>query len=215
MKIFRILFLVCAALAILAWATENGKLVLGDIVYSPLYWEDIRIAGERARAVAGTSIPDFVVYKTNGAGSRGVFTYRFDHVTDEEVFFMEQLPHSYKLGTDLYAHAHWAPIDAGAGTVRWCLEYTWAKLNGTFGNTQFACNSCTAGGVGDAHQLCSMGAISGVTNNDISSMLICRFFRDADASTGGTDTYGSDAVFLEFDFHFQIDSPGSRQELVK
>lgn len=41
-------------------------------------------------------------------------------------------------------------------------------------------------------------------------MLCCRLFRDA-----ANDDYGGDVAFLEFDFHYEIDSLGSNSEYYK
>ena len=43
----------------------------------------------------------------------------------------------------------------------------------------------------------------------LSSMLVCRLYRSA------SDSYGGDAGLLEIDFHYEIDSDGSRQEYTK
>ncbi len=61
------------------------------------------------------------------------------------------------------------------------------------------------------HHIAGFDAISG-TGKGISSMLICRLFRDV---SDPNDTYGADAFVLEFDFHFQIDAPGSFQATSK
>ena len=46
----------------------------------------------------------------------------------------------------------------------------------------------------------------------LSSMLICRLYRDpADAA----DTYPQDVAFLQFDVHYEIDSLGSETEYGK
>jgi hypothetical protein len=45
-------------------------------------------------------------------------------------------------------------------------------------------------------------------------MLVCRLFRDA-AGVGGTDDYDDDAGLLEIDFHYEIDTIGSRTETAK
>jgi len=57
--------------------------------------------------------------------------------------------------------------------------------------------------------MASFSAISG-TGKTISSMLICRLFRDV-----SEDDYNNDAAFLEFDIHYEINSVGSKTETVK
>jgi hypothetical protein len=48
----------------------------------------------------------------------------------------------------------------------------------------------------------------------ISSMLVCRLFRDATGS-GETDDYPETAGLLEFDFHYRADSVGSYDHAFK
>ena len=49
------------------------------------------------------------------------------------------------------------------------------------------------------------------TGHTISSILICRIKRVA----AQTDNYASGIAILDFDIHYEIDTIGSRQELVK
>jgi hypothetical protein len=43
--------------------------------------------------LCGSNDPSFSVYKTNGAGSQGVFTYWFSHLSENELYFVVQMPH--------------------------------------------------------------------------------------------------------------------------
>jgi hypothetical protein len=203
---------------------SNGVLidpVNGIYLYgSAIAWDDLRFPALDTK-LGGSKDPGFAVFKTNGAGSQGVFLYWFDKNTEEELYFVAQLPHRWAQGTDLEVHCHWVPAAtaAGAGTdVCWGLEYTWVNINGTFGNTALiygdeqsngATETLTAG----KHYLTELGTISG-TGKTLSSMLVCRIFRDA-GGTGGTDDYDDDAGLLEVDFHIQIDSFGSDDEYAK
>ena len=65
----------------------------------------------------------------------------------------------------------------------------------------------------DKHYLTNFAALSG-TGKTISSMLLCRIFRDA-TGAGLTDDYDNDVGLLEIDFHYEIDTAGSREVLVK
>jgi len=146
---------------------------------------------------------------TSTAASRGVFTYFFSPGVIQEVFFTAQIPHAYLQGSDIHPHVHWVSPTSNAGTVIWGLEYTWANLGTILGTTTviFATEAgpCTA----LEHTLTSLPAMPG-TGKGISSMLSCRLFRD-----GVTDTYPDPVALLEFDFHYQIDTFGSRQEFSK
>lgn len=181
-------------------------------------WEDLRVPVLSTKT-GGTKDPDFVKVYDNGSGSQGVFAYAFDATTEEELYFMVQMPHSWKEGSDIHAHVHWIPTtipDAVTNQVSWGLEYTWASLGSTFGNTTiiYGDDETPAGDLTvDTHYLTELGIISG-TGQTFSSMIICRVFRDA-TGTGGTDSYAYDAALLEIDFHYEIDSFGTDEEYVK
>ena len=177
-----------------------------DIANYFLRWDDIRVSPVSTK-LGGTSDPDFIKFKDNGAGSQGVFTYHFSPILEEEAYFEVQLPHSYKAGSDLKPHVHWAPVDANAGTVIWGLEYTIQSPNGTFGNTTILEVADNADGVAYKHQLHSLGTISGAGITE-SAVIFGRIYRKA-----GSDTYASDAALVSTDIHFQMDKMGSVDEL--
>ena len=189
----------------------NDAYIGGDIWYEDTYWDDIRVPGLQVE-LAGLRDPNLEKFKDNGAGSYGVYCYYFDQDILEEVHFSIQLPHSYKEGTDIYPHVHWAPTTTSGGSVRWGLEYCWANVNDTFPtNTIRYTTNDTASGIANHQQIAAFTPIDG-TGKKISSMLLCRLYRGA---VDVTDTYPNEAVLLEVDFHFQIDAPGSRQEYIK
>ena len=166
-------------------------------------WDDLRVP-LTSTTKSGSKIPTFDKFLDDGSGSQGVFADLFSPLTEQEVYFSCQLPHSYLEGSNIEAHVHWAPINANAGNVRWGLEYTWASMTETIANTNIIIVSDNTDGVSKKHHLTSFGYLTG-SGQRISSMLLCRLFRDATV-----DTYASDAAVLEIDFHFQKDSLGSR-----
>jgi len=122
------------------------------------------------------------------------------------------MPHSYKHGTNLHPHIHWSPDSADAGNIYWSFEYTIANINGTFGATTTDDIVIASDGVAFKHQIEEFSAIDG-SGLTFSHMLICRLTRKS--STEAADTYPGNACFVEFDFHFQKDTIGSREEYVK
>jgi hypothetical protein len=183
---------------------------------SPIHgaaWEDLRFP-VNAVSRLGTTDPDWVQFKDDGAGSVGVYALAFDGsgTRDEEVFFIAQIPHGWREGSTLRPHVHWSPTDATAGNVRWVLEYTVASIGGTFGNTSSLTVNAASDQVAGKHQFDALGDIT-MAGKTISSILVCRLMREA---TDAADTYNNqDAILFEVDFHYEVDRPGSRQELVK
>lgn len=194
---------------------KGGELTL---IGTAIVWEDLRVPVTSTK-LGGTKDPHFTVFKTNGAGSQGVFLYWFDKTTEEELYFTCQVPHAYKEGTNLIAHIHWIPKTNGGANavVSWGLEYTWANYVAVFANTSIIYTNthlpADASLVADKHYMSSFAAINGA-GKTISSMLVCRVFRDA-GGTGLTDDYNDDAGMLEIDFHFENDTMGSKTETAK
>lgn len=185
---------------------ENRTLMLSETV-----WEDLRFPITAVK-LGGVNDPDFVQFTDNGESSTGVFTLAFDKAAEEEVFFIVQLQHSYKLGTNLRPHIHWGPSVIDTGNCVWGLEYTIANINDTFGNTNIINATQAGSGIVKKHQIVSFPEISGRDIDSVSSMLLCRLFRDA---TNELDTFNGDAYLFEVDLHYQIDTLGSRQEIKK
>jgi len=174
-------------------------------------WEDLRVPISSIKRL-GFSDPDWVKFADDAGGtSVGIYALAFDNTTDEEVFFTAQIPHAYKEGTDITPHVHWAPSDANAGGVTWGLEYVWANQDGTYGDTVIITADDATDTTSHKHHRIDFAVISGA-GKTISSVLMCRLFRDI---SDDNDTYAHDAFLLEFDFHFEKDTVGSRAILTK
>ncbi len=185
----------------------TGTYTFSDILYSDTYWEDLQVPVSSVKVQGASHTPDWGAFLTT------LQILWFDAGTMEQVFFVAQLPHTYKEGTNIEAHVHWTPSINGVQanhTVRWGLEYSWANIGATFPNTPTiiygSAHMPSEQLVTNRHYTNSLGQITG-TGKTISSMLICRLFRDA--TDNGADTYTGDAGLLEFDFHYEVDRPGS------
>ena len=184
---------------------------LGIWVPQPGLWEDLRVP-VTSTVREGSKQPTFSQVRDNGAGSQGVFTYLFANNLEEELYFTAQLPHSYWEGTDIYPHVHFIPTTSATGTVLWGLEYTWTNGNAIFPTTNIIEATGTVGASDTLRMLMAdFPTITG-TGKLISSMLICRIFRNG---TSGSDTYEADVGLLEIDFHYQLQGNGSTQRTVK
>jgi len=186
----------------------TGIEAAGTLVFNgaAVVWEDLQVPG----MVVGTgaSAPDFI----NFAGTTTLKVYGFDGGnTLEQVYFIAQTSHSRKVGSNIRAHVHWTPTTAGTGDVKWNLEYTWQNQSATFGASTTISVTAPAGGTAWYHTYSAFPEIVG-TGKEMSSILVCRLYRDP---SDVADTYAADAAFLSVDFHYILDTVGSRQELVK
>jgi hypothetical protein len=177
------------------------------LVLTTAVWEDLRAPATEVRLPAsGYYNPAEVEYK-GGI----VLAFGDEASNEEEVSFLFQLPHSYKEGSDIYPHVHWVGEDNTSANVKWGLEYSWANVGVAFPTTT-TIYVIDANADTDVHNMASFAAITG-TGKTVSSMLICRLFRN---SSSADDTYtGKSAYLLEFDLHYQIDTLGSRTETAK
>jgi hypothetical protein len=196
-------------------------LKLGTVV-----WDDLRVP-LTAKLQGASNPPTFAQYKNDGGTSVGVFNWHFGDqalaANEEQLWFSAQIPHDYKEGTDIVAHIHWTPkVSGGADEfVKWGLEYHWTDVGDNFPNTTIITSNAATGATAttsgdttltaDEHYVTVIGTISG-SGLGISSMLNCRIFRN---SSDATDDLAQDAVGFEMDFHYQIDTMGSRQAFAK
>ena len=146
----------------------------------------------------------------NTSDSFGVALKAWPAGVRTEVFFDVQLPHTYKQGTDIKPHVHWAVPSGDAGNVVWGLEYLWRNKDEAIGDTEIITNTITPDNHG-VQLIDTIGTLS-KPNSSISSILVCRLFRRGDDAL---DTYPHEVYLAQFDFHHEIDAPGSRWEWVK
>lgn len=187
-----------------------------EFVGNATVWDDMRVTpGGFDRA--GSADPALVSYQPGGSG---IATFLYEFQKDDIAYFTVQLPHSYKTGTDIKAHIHWTPGANGdeedGAKVGWKIDYSWASINGNFGAMATLDLSDACDGVDHKHQMTPDVTITG-TGKGISSMLICNIKR---TDTGTDDTWvgtasGQLPLLLEIDFHYQIDTVGSRESSSK
>ena len=176
-------------------------------------WDDLRIV-PGAFDFAGSGDPVLSDWQPGGSGATfKVYKFR----ANEQVFFTCQVPHTYMQGEDIYAHAHWTPGDRGneesGKTVPWALDYSWANVGAAFGASATVDLTDTCTGTDHLHEMTPDVVITG-TDKHISSMLACRFYRNGAGTWAGTTSAQSPAL-LEFDFHFPVDTVGSRERASK
>ena len=140
----------------------------------------------------------------------------FPTTADKTIFFNVQMPHAWKESSDIEFHVHYALSLAGSGVgaenVKWDFTHSWSNINGsipaaTTVNKTIDVQDLTT----STHYLGEVaGTISGA-GKTFSSCLICSLTRDV----GVANDYGGSVYFISGDFHYQIDTFGSREELVK
>jgi len=173
-------------------------------------WDDLRVTLDKGKDGAKLSwMP--------GESSGGEIWY-FQKDRLDNMSFAVQLPHSYKEGTKIYPHVHWTPEDTKAGDVEWKLYYTWANYQDNFDSATLTSAIATGPFTSGDHLITDLTGGSGIDpstegGGDISSILICRIQRDAKNAVN--NTYDGDVGLLFLDFHFEMNTIGSRQQYIK
>jgi hypothetical protein len=166
-------------------------------------WEDLRFP---ATAINPAGAANAMVFDTANIG----FTAGAPGI--QAIAILGQMPHAWKVGSDIYPHIHWQPTTTNTGNVLWRMEYKWTNINDTEPGSFTTVEILDAGdGTAFKHQLVGFGAISGI-GKTLSSQLSIKISRVGD---NVTDTYTGDTLLKEFDIHYEIDTLGSRTELTK
>jgi len=171
-------------------------------------WDDLRFPASSVKG-GGAFDTTPIAYKS------GIVEAFSTGPNNESVQFIAQLPHGYKEDSNLIFHIHWVIPTSGAGlgaeNVKWDFTYSWANLNDSFPVATSATVTVDVQAISaDDHMLTDVVEISGI-GKKISSILICSLTRDV----GVANDYGDDAYFTEADFHYKINTIGSRSELEK
>ncbi len=178
-------------------------------------WDDMRVTMDKGTNSAALG------FLPGTATGPEIYYFR-DAQGVEAMSFSVQLPHSWKEGTTIFPHIHWTPKTTVAlgQVVQWNFEYSWANYDPTpvafpaiTTSTVTVASPFTLG----THLITSLtGSNVGIsaTGKKVSSILVCRIWRNADVGNA-SDTYAGDCGALSLDFHFQMDTFGSRGEYTK
>jgi hypothetical protein len=185
---------------------------------SPVFgaaWDDLRFPVTTLLLGAGNP-PSLVVWRDDGAGSAGVLALEFsDEVTvnEEQVWFVAQMPHTWREGTSVNPHIHWGLEDATDCNARFCMEYAIANVGDAWpATTTTQCADCPSGATATDQQVCGIfPSTLAMTGYEISVLLSVRLYRN---SGHANDTcVGKDALVHTADIHYEKARPGSRTEL--
>jgi hypothetical protein len=164
-------------------------------------YDDLKI--DLATARTGGTAPTFENVFSN------LYAYDFTTLNDT-LYFSCQLPHCWKEGTTIYPHLHFLPqTTLSTGSINFGFEYSIATPMSFFNTTSTTSTATTTFPITDnnKHMIIDFAPI-GMANNKISTVLICKLWN--------RQTENNTKIFaLSFDFHYAIDSFGSRTELLK
>ena len=177
---------------------DDGTL---KFIGSATVWDD-QMVDIGAGKLPAVGAPSWTSYK-------GGQVLSFADAQTNTVYFNVQIPHSYKLGTNIDFHCHVVHAGASGGFSTWQFTYCLASIGGTFTTATTSLVTLTAPAVVDHHGLLIFPNITG-TGAGISSMILCSLERH-----GNSGTYNGAIYIMSMDSHYEKDSIGSRQELAK
>lgn len=183
---------------------ENDIIVAKEFTLSDTVWEDLRFP------VAGINPPGAA---SDPARNTTTGLLVFSASATNIIAIQVQMPHSWKIGSEISPHIHlWYP-NANAGNSVWTLQYQLAGIGDNFPNSfTTITETFAAPGVAQRHSLHAFDNIDMSSVTGVSAMIVMLLSR---IGGDGADTYGAALPLLEFDIHYQIDSLGSRDEIVK
>jgi hypothetical protein len=204
----------------------TGHIVLSG---SAKPWDDIRV--EPTIKTSGTNDPSYekwfddagLAIVSAGGTSRGLYLYSFTDVaasSEKEIFFTLQMPHTWDSGP-IHIHVHWVGSHTQASSnPRWGLEYNWKSPYQTYAGTLTIYAATKEDGdvntTAGKHNITEFAPLTpDVTQDGLSSLLVCRLFRN---SSNVADTYtvaGNKCGLLYIDAHFQLNTMGSTDEYIK
>jgi hypothetical protein len=181
-------------------ASLHDVSVGGNLTYENTYYDDLFVPLTTTR-VGSNAKPDFDFTNVG---------YLFPKNDATEIlYFIVQLPHRWKTGTTIYPHVHWR--QTANETPVFKLDYKWYSIGATVPAnfvTLTISTKVVTYSTGTIHQISnSTTGISG-EGKGISSILVCKLYRDDNQGAG-------DVLVDQFDIHHEIDAPGSREEYSK
>ena len=191
---------------------KGGRLTFNG---TATYWKDI--APYSVATGSGPSAPALAQY-----GTTGHYLYKFadNHGTDEALTIAFQMPHEWKIGSDVHFHVHVIPSangSAGNNQVIFRASYQWVNIDGSFStttNTDLDTTFTVGASDGNAHKLWEPSALSG-SGKTLSGGLVITLTRLSKTNPGGADNYTGDVWLLFTDCHCECDAVGSADETSK
>jgi len=174
------------------------KISDAEITYGDTYWDDMKFPFSRTKR-GSSDLPHF------DCTNIGLLFPQND--ATEIVYMIGQMTHAWKEGTSIYPHIHYIQTSASIPVFK--LSYRWYNNGDTVPSYTTITSTTLAFAYtsGSILQILKFPVIVG-TGKTLSSILDMKVYRDDNVVSG-------DVLGKEFDIHFEINAPGSRQEYIK
>lgn len=140
----------------------------------------------------------------------GIYLLEFSDTDVLEAFCNVHIPHAYRPGSMMYPHIHFSVKSNEAGTVRWGVEWTFARRHDSTGLTAFPATQTIyidfpiPANSANKHFVAEAAQGQGIPGTDIEvdGMVMCRVFRDP---THVNDTFVGSVWAITSDMHIEVD----------
>jgi len=182
---------------------------VGNITYDDVYYDD-----EKANFASSTRPVSNSIVQKVWKGSIESWAFEEKNAALQQSAMVDlQYSHRRKTNSSIECHIHFNTPTASTNNVTFYLEYNCGSVNGNYSTNNFnVTKTFQLNNVAYSAQLGDFGSINSYCNDGL-SMIQKNYIKRLSADP--TDTYTGDVFADYFDCHFQIDSPGSRQEYVK
>lgn len=175
-----------------------------NIANGPGGWDDFRFP---ATAVNPPGLVSDPTYDTTNVG------FLFSAIADQRLDCIAQMPHAWKVGSNIHPHIHWRPTSNIGGNVEWQLKYAWSNNHGiqpAWTTTNVIATVSNSTGQQTLKEIkTTLGNIvppSGAKESSIIKFQILRL------GSNTADTYGESTLFDEFDIHYYKEKAGTDPE---
>ena len=140
----------------------------------------------------------------------GIYLLEFSDTDTLEAFSNFHIPHSYRPNTMIYPHVHFSVQSNNAGTVRWGIEWTFARRHDSTGLRVFPATStiyvnfAIPANSAYTHFVAEAPEGFGIPGADIEvdGMIMTRVFRDP---ANVADTFVGSVWAITADLHIEVD----------
>lgn len=189
-----------------SFSVANNLTINGEVVLNNTVWDDLRFPASAINPAGAASPMTYDVTNlgftaANGAG-------------DTYIAVIGQMPHSWKMGSNIHPHIHWLPSNTNIGVVNFTIEYKWTNIGEVESSTWTTLSMLVPGnGTANMSMLSEWdsGGMNG-TGKTLSSTISMKISR---RETSASDNFTGNVLIKEFDIHYEMDSLGSASELGK
>jgi hypothetical protein len=200
------LLLLCAALlaAVFLWATYSSNVSAQRWGHYD-YWDE---------AYVKSQVPELGIHAVAAATINKYGYLEFPSNIEKEAFYLMNMPHSYKFGTEMKIHVHWAKTTSAPGDVVWKVDHECADVGEIFTDT--LPNTTELSYITDdqdtayLHAYATGAFLPAPELTSLAGMCVMRLWRDVAA-----DDYADNAIVYLFGVHFLADTIGSATETAK